>query len=223
MEMTDGFAAAVTVSIPIFALAAGAEARSIRDRLKRPDEQWERDFARYDAKHELDPSGSAAEVLAYFKGLPKLGRLHTIERAIALAGAVVWLVVFVLLTIAEVMSLLWLADGEPHGHSGLATFSLVSIALAMVALIVAPALYLALPLLLSIDLIPVGLTKAVLPKATSERGRSFIRNMFAELEGAVERAAESAESADRPAANAGADTDGSTVGSAGPAADGSSA
>jgi hypothetical protein len=39
MHMKDAFAGAVTVSIPIFALVAGAEVRSIRDRLRRPDEK----------------------------------------------------------------------------------------------------------------------------------------------------------------------------------------
>ena len=65
--MTDGFAAAVTVSIPIFALAAGAEARSVRDRLQRSDPEWERDFAQFRAEHELDADGSAAQVFDYFK------------------------------------------------------------------------------------------------------------------------------------------------------------
>jgi hypothetical protein len=189
VQMTDGFAGAVTVSIPIFALAAGAEARAIRDRLKRPDEKWEREFADYDSAHELDPGGSAAEVFEYFKGLPRLSKLHTAERLIALVGAIVWLTVFVLLTIAELMSLVWLADGDPAGHGGLATFCVVSVALTMAALIVAPAVYLAVPLLLPLDLVPPGLTKALLPQATSVRGRGFLRLMFAELEGAIDRAA----------------------------------
>jgi hypothetical protein len=59
MHMNDAFAGAVTVSIPIFALAAGAEARSIRDRLRRPDEKWEKEFARYREEHDLDLDGSA--------------------------------------------------------------------------------------------------------------------------------------------------------------------
>jgi hypothetical protein len=169
--MTDGFANAVTVSIPILALAAGAEARTIRERLKRPDQKWEREFAKYN------------------KGVPRLSRLHTVERVLALAGAVVWLSVFVLLTLAELYSLVWLADGEPPGHAGLATFTLISIGLAMLSLIMAPTLYLAVPLLLPLDLVPAGLSKAVLPKAASQRGRSFIRLMFSELEGAIDRAA----------------------------------
>ena len=191
--MTTDFADAVTVSIPIFALAAGAEARTIRDRLKRPDEAWERDFARYNSDHELDEAGSAAQIFEYFKGVPKLSRLHTAERLVAIAGAGIWLAVFVLLTIAELMSLVWLGDGSPAGHGGLAVFTIVSIALAMLALIVAPTLYLALPLLLPLDLVPSGLTNAVLPKATSESGRSFLKQVFSELEGAIDRSAEKIE------------------------------
>lgn len=191
--MTEGFAAAVTVSIPIFALAAGAEARSIRDRLQRPDPEWERDFAQLSAEHELDPGGSAAQVFAYFKNVPKLSRLHTFERVLAIAGAVVWLVVFVLLTIAELLSLVWLADGSPAGHDGLAVFSLWAIGLAMATLIAAPALYLAVPLLLPLDLVPSGLTKALLPKVTSEQGRGFVRRLMGELEGAIDRAGDAIE------------------------------
>jgi hypothetical protein len=193
VQMTDGFAGAVTVSIPIFALAAGAEARSIRDRLQRPDPEWEHNFAQFSAEHELDPGGSAAQVFAYFKDVPKLSRLHTFERVVAIAGAIVWLAVFVLLTIAELLSLVWLADGSPAGHSGLATFGLWSIALAMATLIAAPALYLAMPLLLSLDLIPPGLSQAVLPKASTKQGRAFIRRLFGELEGAIDRAADAIE------------------------------
>jgi hypothetical protein len=193
VQMTDGFAAAVTVSIPIFALAAGAEARSIRDRLQRPDPEWERDFAQLSAEHELDAGGSAAQVFAYFKNVPKLSRLHAFERVAAITGAIVWLVVFVLLTIAELLSLVWLADGGPAGHGGLAAFSLWSIGLAMATLIAAPALYLAVPLLLPLDLIPSGLTKAVLPKLNSEQGRGFVRRLMGELEGAIDRAGDSIE------------------------------
>lgn len=193
VQMTDGFAAAVTVSIPIFALAAGAEARSIRDRLRRPDPEWERDFGQLSAEHELEAGGSAAQVFAYFKNVPKLSRLHTFERVLAIAGAIVWLAVFVLLTIAELLSLVWLADGGPAGHGGLAVFSLWAIGLAMVTLIAAPALYLAVPLLLPLDLIPPGLTKAVLPKVTSEQGRGFVRRLLGELEGAIDRAGDAIE------------------------------
>ncbi len=206
VQMTDGFAAAVTVSIPIFALAAGAEARSIRDRLQRPDPQWEREFAQLNAEHELDAGGSAAQIFAYFKNVPRLSRLQTFERVVAISGAFVWLVVFVLLTIAELLSLVWLADGGPAGHGGLAAFSLWSIGLAMVTLIAAPALYLAVPLLLPLDLIPPGLTKAVLPKAASEPGRRFIRRLLGELEGAIERAGDAIEAEARARAETKADT-----------------
>jgi hypothetical protein len=203
VQMTDGFAAAVTVSIPIFALAAGAEARSIRDRLQRPDPGWERDFAQFSAEHDLDVGGSAAEIFSYFKDVPKLSRLHTIERVLAIAGAIVWLVVFVLLTIAELRSLVWLADGSPAGHGTLAAFSLWSIGLAMATLIAAPALYLAVPLLLPLDLIPRGLSRAILPKVTTPEGRGFIRRLFGELEGAIDRAGEAmgAEAAEAAAAS----------------------
>jgi hypothetical protein len=193
MQMTEDFAAAVTVSIPIFALAAGAEARSIRDRLQRPDPEWERDFAQFSAERELEVGGSAAQVFDYLKNVPKLSRLRKFERMVAIAGAIVWLAVFVLLTIAELLSLVWQADGDPAGHGGLAAFNLWSIGLAMVTLIAAPALYLAMPLLLSLDLIPSGLTKAVLPKVNSEQGRGFVRRLFSELEGAIDRASDAIE------------------------------
>jgi hypothetical protein len=193
MQMTTDFGAAVTVSIPIFALAAGAEARSVRDRLQRPDPGWEREFAQFSAEHELEVSGSAAQVFDYFKNVPKLSRLRTFERAVAIAGAMVWLAVFVLLTIAELMALVWQADGDPAGHGGLAVFSLWSIGAAMVALIAAPALYLAMPLLLSLDLVPSGLTQAVLPKVNSEKGRGFVRRLMSELEGAIDRAGDAIE------------------------------
>jgi hypothetical protein len=193
VQMTDGFAGAVTVSIPIFALAAGAEARSIRDGLQRPDPQWERDFAQLSAEHELDAGGSAAQVFDFFRNVPKLSRLHAVERVLAIAGAIVWLVVFVLLTIAELLSLVWLADSSPPGHGGLAAFSLWSIGLAMATLIAAPALYLAVPLLLPLDLIPSGLTKTVLPKLNSDQGRGFVRRLMGELEGAIDRAGDAVE------------------------------
>jgi hypothetical protein len=194
--MTDGFASAIAVSIPIFALAAGAEARAIRERLQRPDREWEREFERYNSERDLDPAGTAADVFAYFKDVPRLSKLHVAERAIAIAGAVIWLIVFVLLTIAEVLSLVWLADGDPAGHGALAEFAVFSIGLAMVTLIVAPVLYLAVPLLLPLDLVPAGLKKAVMPKVASEQGRGFLRSLLSELEGAIDRAADTV---DQPA------------------------
>jgi hypothetical protein len=67
--MTEGFAAAVTVTVPILALAAGAEDRAIRERLRRPDAAWEKSFAEYHAANELDMERPPAEVLAYFRDL----------------------------------------------------------------------------------------------------------------------------------------------------------
>ena len=115
MQMTEAFASAVAVTVPIFALAAGAEARGIRERLRQPDPQWEREFAAYNAERELDTSQGPAEIFAYLKGVPRLSRLYTVERAMAIAGAIVWLVVFVLLGIAELGSLVWLAGATAAG------------------------------------------------------------------------------------------------------------
>jgi hypothetical protein len=109
--MNDAFAGAVTVSIPIFALAAGAEARSIRDRLRRPDEKWEKEFARHREEHDLDLDGDATEVFAYFRGVSGLSKLYLAERILAIAAAVAWLVVFVLLTIAG------RCDGRPDSRA----------------------------------------------------------------------------------------------------------
>jgi hypothetical protein len=39
IQMTEAFAGAIAVSIPIFALAAATEARALRDRLKKPDQK----------------------------------------------------------------------------------------------------------------------------------------------------------------------------------------
>ena len=47
--MTEAFASAVTVSVPILALAAGAEARAVRDRLRRPDDEWVKKFEAHQA------------------------------------------------------------------------------------------------------------------------------------------------------------------------------
>jgi hypothetical protein len=156
MQMTEAFASAVTVTVPIFVLAAGAEARGIRERLRRPGERWEREFAAYQSEHELDLSGRPTDVLAYFKGVPGLSRLCAVERALAIGSALVWLAVFVLLGIAELRCLVWLADGASAGNSSLAAFSVIVIAVAMAALIVAPTLYFLVPL----DVIPKGLKDA---------------------------------------------------------------
>ncbi len=56
MQKTEAFASAVTVTVPILALAAGAEARAVRDRLRRPDEEWEKKFEAHQASHEFDPA-----------------------------------------------------------------------------------------------------------------------------------------------------------------------
>ncbi|HKR69848.1 MAG TPA: hypothetical protein VJT16_13490 [Streptosporangiaceae bacterium] len=101
MQMTEAFAGAVTVSIPIFALAAGTEARALRDRLKQPDHDWE-------------------HAMAYFRDLPGLSKRYMVERVMAIASAIVWLGVFVVLTIAEIRCLVWMADGAQPGNSGLA-------------------------------------------------------------------------------------------------------
>jgi hypothetical protein len=60
----------------------------------------------------------------------------------------------------------------------------------MVALIIAPTLYLAVPLMLPLDVIPKGLKATVGPKLSGKQGRGFVRLVLQELEGAVERAAE---------------------------------
>jgi hypothetical protein len=193
MQMTVAFAGAVTVSIPIFALAAGTEARALRDRLKQRDQEWERQFAVYQAEHKLDVDGPPAEAVAYFRGLPGLPKRYLAERVTAIASAAVWLAVFVVLTIAELRCLVWLADGARPGNQGLATFSVVSIGIAMVALIMAPAVYLALPLMLPFDVIPQGLKDAVGPKLATTTGRGFVKQVFSELEGALERAADHSE------------------------------
>jgi hypothetical protein len=193
MQMTEAFAGAVAVSIPIFALAAGTEARALRDRLKKPEQEWERQFAAYHAEHRLDMDGPPADAVAYFRGLPGLSKRYLAERVMAIASAIVWLAVFVVLTIAEIQCLVWLGDGARPGNSGLATFAVVSIALAMVSLIIAPAMYLALPLMLPFDVIPQGLRDAVGPKLAGDSGRGFVKQVFSELEGAFERATEKSE------------------------------
>lgn len=212
--MTEAFAGAATVSIPVLALAAGAEARTIRDRLRRPDQQWEDHFKRYAADNELDLGARPADVFAYFRGVPGLSKLYVVERAVAICGAFLWLAVFILLTIAEIRCMAWLADGAVVGNPGLAEFTLVCIALAMIMLIIAPAVYLVLPVLLPLDLVPRGLKDAVGPKLGDQQGRSFIRQLFTELEGAVERTAEKldaekldAEKAGKQAPHTGASAD----------------
>ena len=193
MQMTEAFASAVTVTVPILALAAGAEARAIRERLRRPDTDWERRFAAYHAEHELDMDKSPAEVLAYFKDVPAVSHLYVARRLLTIVGAIAWLVVFVLLALTELLGLVWLGDGGAPGDPGLAEFSVVAVAIALVALIMAPAVYLFVPLLMPLDLVPEGLKKAVAPKLGTQRGRGFMKLLFSELEGAVNRAAERAQ------------------------------
>ena len=195
MQMSEPLASAVAVSVPIFALAAGAEARGIRDRLRRPDQQWEREFAAYRAEHELDLDGQPASVLGFLKDMPALSKAYAVERVIAIASTAAWLVVFVLLGITELRCLVWLGDGGPAGSSSLATFSLVTIVIAMAALIVAPALYLLVPVALPLDVLPHGLKRALAPGVGTDRGRAFFRTVLTELEGALERADEKIEQA----------------------------
>lgn len=190
MLMTEAFASAVAVIVPIFALAAGAEARGIRERLRQPDPQWEREFAAYSAKHDLDHTQGPGEIFAYLKDVPIMSTLYKVERGMAIGGAIVWLVVFLMLGITEMNCLIWLADGAVPGDPGLAQFSVVSIGLAMLSLILAPLVYLVVPLGLSVDLIPKGLKEAVGQKLGDAGGRGFVRQVLTELEGAVDRASE---------------------------------
>jgi hypothetical protein len=205
--MTEAFASAVTVTVPILALAAGAEARAVRDRLRRPDEEWERKFEGHQASHEFDPALPPSEALQYFKDVPGLSKAYVAERALAIASAIVWLVVFVLLAITELLGLVWLGDGGGPGDGGLATFSVVTIALTLAALIMAPAVYLFVPVLLPLDLVPHGLKKAVAPKLAGKEGRGFVKLLMSELEGALERAVEKVDESKKTAPDAAADSE----------------
>jgi hypothetical protein len=69
--------------------------------------------------------------------------------------------------------------------------------LSMLALVLAPTLYLLVPLLLPLDLVPRGLTEAVAPKLVNKRGRSFLKLAFSELEDAIDRAADKIEAQDK--------------------------
>ena len=97
MLMTEAFASAVAVTVPIFALAAGAEARGIRERLRQPDPRWEREFAAYRAEHDLDLAKGTGEIFTYLKGVPIMSTLYKVERGMAFVGAIAWLVIFLLL------------------------------------------------------------------------------------------------------------------------------
>ena len=63
------------------------------------------------------------------------------------------------------------------------------------ALIMAPAIYLFVPVLLPLDLVPHGLKKAVAPKIVGKEGRGFVKVLLSELESALERAVEKVEGA----------------------------
>jgi hypothetical protein len=101
----------------------------------------------------------------------------------------------VLLTIAELLSLVWLGDGAHGADSGLAEFSVVTIGIALAALVVSPAVYLLFPALLSVDLVPHGLRKAVGSKLVTVSGRDLLKHMAAQFEDAVEHAAQEAKRA----------------------------
>jgi hypothetical protein len=190
MQMTDSFGAAVAVTIPILALAAGGEARSIRERIQKPHEQWEQLYQRHQQQHPLDLDGSADSVLEHLLDLPKLPVLFRVERAIAVLGAIVWLLVFSVLTVVELLTLLWLADGEPSGHGDLAAFALWSIGVGFLALIVAPMAYLAMPVMLALDLVPAGLRGSLAEQAASGKGRQVAKDLAKETGGALDRLAD---------------------------------
>jgi hypothetical protein len=187
MQMTDSFGAAVAVTIPILALAAGGEARSIRERIQKPHEQWEQLYQQHRQQHPLDLDGSADGVLEHLLDLPKLPLLFRIERAIAVIGAIVWLLVFSVLAVVELLTLLWLADGDPSGHGALAAFALWSIGVGFVALIVAPMAYLAMPVLLVLDMVPAGLRRSLTEQAASGKGRQVAKELATETGGAFDR------------------------------------
>ena len=193
--MTEAFASAVAVTVPILALAAGAEVRAVRERVRRPDEEWEKAFAAYREERKLQGEKSHAEVLKFVAEMPAMPKAFVAERVAAVTGAFVWLVVFVLLAVTELLSLVWLGDGARGADSRLAQFSVVSIGIALAALIVSPAVYLLFPLLLSVDLVPHGLRKAVGPRIVTVSGRDLLRHMAADFENAVEHAAQEAKQA----------------------------
>jgi hypothetical protein len=187
MQMTDSYAAAVAVTIPIMALAAGGEARAIRERIQKPHEEWERQYREYVQQRPLDLDGTTDGVIEHILELPKLPGLYKAERAIALLGAVVWLIVFTLLAVVELLTLQWLADGDPAGHSGLAGLAFWAIALGFAALIVAPMAYLALPVFLSLDLLPAGLRKNITGQIAEGRGKTVAKGLARESGGAFNR------------------------------------
>ena len=71
----------------------------------------------------------------------------------------------------------------------------MTIGLALAALIVSPAVYLLVPLLMPLDPMPHGLRKAVASKITTVDGRDLLKHMLADFENAVEHAAKEAKDA----------------------------
>jgi hypothetical protein len=194
--MTEAFASAVALTVPILALAAGAEVRAVRERVRQPDEEWEKAFAAYAQTRELDlDKRSHAAALRYFMDLPPVPKAFITARLMAIAGAFMWLVVFVLLTVDELLSFVWLGDGARGADPGLADFSVVTIGIALSAVVVSPAVYLLVPLLMPLDLVPHGLRKAVGSKVTTVGVRDFLKHLAAEFEDAVDHAAQEAKEA----------------------------
>jgi hypothetical protein len=189
MQMTDSYAAAVAVTIPILALAAGGEARAIRERVQKPHEEWERQYREYLRQRPLDLDGPVENVIEHLLEVPRLPRLYRVERALALIGAVVWLIVFTLLAIVELLTLQWLADGDPAGHAGLAGLALWSVAVGFAALIVAPMAYLAMPVFLSFDMLPAGLRHNLTGQLAEGRGdvKGLVRQLAGEAGDAFDR------------------------------------
>jgi hypothetical protein len=66
----------------------------------------------------------------------------------------------------------------------------ISIGIAMLTLIAAAVLYFLVPLGLTVDLVPEGLKTTVAPKLAGKGSKGFIKQVLAELEGAIERAGE---------------------------------
>ena len=189
--MTEAFASSVTVTVPILALAAGAASRGNVLLLRRVGEEVRgpSGLAR------VRPGQAPVRGAQYFRDVPAVWKAYVIERALAIASAIVWFVVFALLAITELLRLVWLGDEAGPGDPGLATFSVITIGLALAALIMAPTVYLFMPVLLPFDLMPHGLKKAVAPKLAGKEGHGFVKVLLTELEGALERAVEKAEEA----------------------------
>src|ERR1700748_2142887 len=68
-------------------------------------------------------------------------------------------------------------------------------AVAVTVLIVSPAVYLLVPLMMPLDLMPHGLRKAVASTVTTVGGRDLLKHMLADFENAVEHAAKEAKDA----------------------------